>query len=407
MKRRTMKFNQKITVVLIAVFSLIFSSTPANAAVITGSGATFASPLIEVCRIQFLNETGHDVNYTGGGSGKGRTDFANRIGDFAGSDAPYNPASLEPRGLVYAPIFAAPISIFYNLPGVKDTIQLSPDTIAKIFSGEIQKWNDPAIVSDNKRIVREPVFATKQVKQTIIDRKTKKKRVVTRVVPQLDSQGKPKIASYKESSFDAVLPNTQIQVWYRSDSSGTSENFANYLRNSVSNSSIWPRSASGTFANTLPRAVSNFFNFQGASGSAAVAAGVARNVGAIGYGEVSFATDNNLPSASVFNSAGEAVAPSSSGASAFLSAATLNSNGTLTYDYKTKVSGAYTLGTASYGLASTSYGTKVVASTVKQWFTYVLEKCPTSFPEKGYAQITGKLADLARAQIAKIGSETE
>jgi len=398
--------RKKFAVVIITAAALFASSSPAFAAVINGSGATFASPLIDACRVQFAKETGHDVNYTGGGSGKGRTDFSTKLVDFAGSDTAYSPAALEPRGLVYAPIYAAPISIFYNLPGLGDTITLSPDTLAKIFSGEIQKWNNTAIAADNKRVTREPVFQTKQVKQTVTDKKTKKKTTKTTTVPVLDAQGKPVIASYKENVFEAKLPNTQIQVWYRSDSSGTSENFANYLKNSVSQSSIWPKNASGTFANTTPKTLSDFFNFQGASGSAAVAAGVVKNVGAIGYGELSFATDNKLPSASIVNAAGEAIAPSSAGTSAFLGAATLNSNGTLSYDYKTKTSGAYTLGTTSYGLASTSYGTKVVATTIQQWYTYILEKCPTSFPEKGFALITGKLADLARTQIAKIGSET-
>jgi phosphate transport system substrate-binding protein len=398
--------RKKLAVVIITAAALLASSSPAFAAVINGSGATFASPLIDACRVQFAKETGHDVNYTGGGSGKGRTDFSNKIVEFAGSDTAYSPAALEPRGLVYAPIYAAPISIFYNLPGLSDTITLSPDTLAKIFSGEIQKWNDNAIAADNKRVTREPVFQTKQVKQTITDKKTKKKTTKTTTVSVLDAQGKPVISGYKENVFEAKLPDTQIQVWYRSDSSGTSENFANYLKGSVSNSTIWPKSASGTFANTTPKPLSGFFNFQGASGSAAVAAGVVKNVGAIGYGELSFATDNKLPSASIINPAGEAIAPSSAGTSAFLGAATLNSNGTLTYDYKTKTSGAYTLGTTSYGMASTSYGTKLIATTIQQWYTYILEKCPTSFPEKGFALIQGKLAELARTQIAKIGSET-
>ena len=399
--------RKKLAVVAIATAALFTSSTPAFAAVINGSGATFASPLIDACRVQFAKETGHDVNYSGGGSGKGRTDFSGKLVDFAGSDAPYSPASLEPSGLVYAPIFAAPISIFYNLPGLSDSITMSPDTLAKIFSGEIQKWNDKAIVADNKKVTKEPIFKTKQIKQTITDKKTKKKTTKTTTVPVLDAQGKPVISGYKENVFEAKLPDTQIQVWYRTDSSGTSENFANYLQNSVSTSTIWPKAASGTFANTTPKALSGFFNFQGGSGSAAVAAGVVKNVGAIGYGELSFATDNKLPSASIINPAGEAVAPSSAGTSAFLGAATLNSNGTLTYDYKTKVSGAYPLGTASYGMASTLYGTKVIATTIQAWFTYVLDKCPNSFPEKGYSLITGKLADLARVQIAKIGSDTK
>jgi len=360
--------RKKFAVVIITAAALLASSSPAFAAVINGSGATFASPLIDVCRVQFAKETGHDVNYTGGGSGKGRTDFSNRIVDFAGSDTPYNPAALEPKGLVYAPIYAAPISIFYNLPGLGDTITVSPNTLAKIFSGEIQKWNDPALIADNKRVTKEPIFATKPVKQTVTDKKTKKKTTKTTRVPVLDAQGKPVISGFKENVFEAKLPDTQIQVWYRSDSSGTSENFANYLKNAVSDSALWPKNASGTFANTTPKALSGFFNFQGASGSAAVAAGVVKNVGAIGYGELSFATDNKLPSASVINPAGEAIAPSSAGTSAFLSSATLNSNGTLTYDYKTKTSGVYTLGTASYGMANTLYGSNVLSSTIQQWF---------------------------------------
>lgn len=402
-----MFWKNRIGKVVIITLSFLIIATPSYAAVISGSGATFASPLIDSCRIQFGTETGHLVNYSGGGSGKGRTDFSNRVVDFAGSDAPYNPVSAEPRGLVYAPIFAAPISLFYNLPGFDGSITLTADTIARIFSGEIQKWNDPAIVADSKRVLREPIFETKQIKKTIVDKKTNKKRVVTRTVTALDSQGKPKISGYKTSEVVATLPSTQIQVWYRSDSSGTSENFANYLRNSVSRTELWPKAATGTFANTTPKSLLNFFNFQGASGSAAVAAGVVRNPGAIGYGELSFATDNKLPVISIVNGAGEASEPSSAGTSAFLGAATLNSNGTVTYDYKTKLSGAYPLGTVSYGLASTSYGTKAIANTVKEWFTYVLEKCPTSFPEKGYSQITGKLKELAISQIKLIGSGTE
>ena len=167
--------RKKLALVVITASALLASSSPAFGAVINGSGATFAQPLIDSCRVQFLKETGHEVNYGAGGSGKGRTDFANKIVEWAGSDTPYNPAALEPRGLVYAPVFAAPIAIFYNLPGLSDTITLSPDTLAKIYSGEIQKWNDTAIVADSKRVTKEPIFATKQVKQTVTDKKTKKK----------------------------------------------------------------------------------------------------------------------------------------------------------------------------------------------------------------------------------------
>jgi phosphate transport system substrate-binding protein len=196
--------RKKLAVVVITASALLASSSPAFAAVINGSGATFAQPLIDSCRVQFLKETGHDVNYGAGGSGKGRTDLSNKIVDWAGSDAPYNPSSLEPKGLVYAPVFAAPIAIFYNLPGLSDTITLSADTLAKIYSGEIQKWNDKAIVADNKRVTKEPIFKTKQVKQTVTDKKTKKKTTKTTTVPVLDAQGKPVISGYKEKCNQCI-----------------------------------------------------------------------------------------------------------------------------------------------------------------------------------------------------------
>jgi phosphate transport system substrate-binding protein len=74
----------------------------------------------------------------------------------------------------------------------------------------------------------------------------------------------------------------------------------------------------------------------------------------------------------------------------------------VTYDYNKKISGAYPLGVVSYGLAGNSGTHPAIQAAVAQWFTYVLDKCATKYPEKGFAQITGPLYDKAKAQIAKI-----
>ena len=394
-----MKFRNKMAVAVIATSGLIFSSSPAFAGSINGSGATFAQPLIDVCKVEFTKDTGHTVNYTAGGSGKGRTDFANNLVDFAASDAVYT--SGFPAHLEYAPVYAAPIAIFYNLPSVKEPINLSAETVAQIFSGEITKWNDPRIIEENQKVtIKTPVYKTKKEVVTVGGKK------VTKTVPALDKNGKPTVLRTITKTVDIALPNTPITVYYRTDSSGTSEQFGKFLQgaNAGENAGLWPKTASGTFANSTPQSISNFFNFQGASGSALVAAGVKGKVGGIGYGEVSWATDNKLPVASIKNAAGEFVAPTSAGTSAFLGGGTIQANGGLVADYKKSITGAYPIGTASYGLVYPASAKKdpEKQKIVAAWHTYLLEQCPKKFPEKGYVQITGPLYDKAKAQIAKI-----
>ena len=167
---------------------------------------------------------------------------------------------------------------------------------------------------------------------------------------------------------------------------------------------LWPKTASGTFANSTPNNISTFFNFQGASGSALVAAGVKGKVGGIGYGEVSWATDNKLGVANIRNAAGEFIAPDAAGTSAFLGGGTIEANGSLTADYKKSIPGGYPIATASYGLVYPEAAKKnpEQQKIVAAWHTYLLEQCAKKFPEKGYAQITGALYDKAKSQIAKI-----
>ena len=392
-----MNSRKRLAIVAIATSALFVSVTPAFAGSINGSGATFALPLIDACKADFAKDKGHTVNYPGGGSGKGRTDFTAGLVDFAGSDAPFS--SGEPAGIVYAPVYAAPIALMYNLPTVKEPIYLSPATIAKIFSGYITNWDAKEIAADNERTVKTPVFETRKITTT------NKGKKVTKTVPVLDKNGKAKVKSYNTKKVNIDLPKQQITVWYRSDSSGTTENFTRFLK--AANASnpdtrIWPKAQAAVFSNATPNNISTFFNFQGASGSAAVAAGVKNRVGSITYSEVSFAFDNKLPVAFVQNANGEFVAPDAAGTSIFLGGGTIKANGTVDVDFEKKIPGAYPLGTTSYGLGYSSGKNAEKQAIVRDWYTYLLEQCPTKYPEKGFAQITGPLATKAKEQIAKI-----
>ena len=393
-----MKLGKKVAISVIAASSLIISSSPAFAGQINGSGATFAQPLIDVCKVEFTKDTGHTVNYTAGGSGKGRTDFSSNLVDFAASDAVYT--SGFPAHLEYAPVYAAGIAIGYNLPTVKTPIYLTPKVIAQIFSGKIQNWSDERIRAVNDGVVKVPVFATKKVTVKVGGKNT------TQTVPVLDKAGKPKILKYNEVDANPSLPNIPITVYYRSDSSGTSEQFGKFLQgaNAGANSIWWSKTASGTFGNMTPEPLSNFFNFQGANGSALVAAGVKSKVGAIGYAESAWFTTNKLGTVLVQNWAGEFVAPTAAATSAFLGGGTIEANGSVTTPYQKAIAGAYPIGTASYGLVYPESAKKdpEKQKIVAEWHTYLLEQCPKKFPEKGYIQITGALYDKAKAQIAKI-----
>jgi phosphate transport system substrate-binding protein len=394
-----MKYSKKLAVVALATSGLILSSSPAFAGQINGSGATFAQPLIDVCKVEFTKDTGHTVNYTAGGSGKGRNDFANNLVDFAASDAAYT--SGFPAHLEYAPVYAAPIAIFYNLPSVKEPINISASTLAQIFSGEITKWNDPRLIEENQNVtIKTPVFKTKSEVVTVGGKK------VTKTVPVLDKKGQPTVIRTITKTVNINLPNTPITVNYRSDSSGTTEQFVKFLQgaNAGANQAVWPKTASGVFINTTPQNIATKFNFQGGNGSALVAQGVKSKVGSIGYGELSWATDNKLPVANIGNAAGEFVAPSAAATSAFLGGGTILANGSVNTDYVKPIKGAYPIGTASYGLVYPASAKKdpEKQKIVAAWHTYLLEQCPKKFPEKGYAQITGALYDKAKAQIAKI-----
>ncbi|MGH3249222.1 MAG: phosphate ABC transporter substrate-binding protein PstS [Trebonia sp.] len=226
---------------------------------INASGSTFQTNLQQGAISAFKTvQPGVTVNYGGGGSGAGRTALYAGTVLFAGSDSPIPAAdkSKVPAGktVLYFPVQIGPIAIAYNLSGVTG-LKLDATTLAKIFSGKITTWNDPAI---------------------------------------------------KALNSGANLPSTPITLAVRSDSSGTTQNFSLYLKDAAA--SAWTLGSASTI--TWPKTA------HAASGGPGVAQAIKATAGAIGYVDFSTATASGLTAASIKNTAGSFVAPSSAAATA-------------------------------------------------------------------------------------------
>jgi phosphate transport system substrate-binding protein len=227
------------------------SSTPkVAAATINGAGSTFAAPIYQQWG-STLKSSGVTVNFQPTGSGAGVASLEAGTVDFAGSDPPLadeDVKALTKGTPVNIPVALGAITASYNLAGVKSGLKLDGATLANIFLGKIKKWNDPAIVSQNPGV---------------------------------------------------QLPATTLSVVHRSDSSGTTKGFTQFLANyspqwksevGVDKDVQWP---TGT----------------GAKGNSGVAAAVKQTDGAIGYVEQAYALQNGFTYASVKNRSGRYVAP--------------------------------------------------------------------------------------------------
>lgn len=225
---------------------------------INAGGSTFQLNFQQAAIQEFeQSNPGIKVNYAGVGSGTGRSNFYKGSVLFAGSDSPVpdKEKSEVPKGkkILYFPVQMGPISMAYNLQGVKG-LKLDATTLADIFQGKIKKWNDPEIAKLNP---------------------------------------------------SAKLPSTPITLAVRSDSSGTTANFSKYLVSAAKN---WKLGTSSTIS--WPSTA------HAGDGGSGVAQIVKNTPGAIGYVDFSTATASGLSSASIKNSAGQFVAPSTAGATA-------------------------------------------------------------------------------------------
>ncbi len=230
---------------LIAAASLM----PATAADISGAGATFPYPIYAKWADAYKKETGVGMNYQSIGSGGGIKQIQAKTVTFGATDAPLGGDELTKSGLVQFPMVMGGIVPVVNLEGVKPgDLVLDGATLAKIFLGEVKSWNDAAITKLNPT---------------------------------------------------AKLPAQAIAVVHRSDGSGTTFNFTDYL---AKVSADWKSKVGTNTAVEWPVGI-------GAKGNEGVANNVAQTKGSIGYVEYAYAKQNKLTFTKMMNKDGKSVAP--------------------------------------------------------------------------------------------------
>jgi phosphate transport system substrate-binding protein len=379
-----MKFSVKAKAFAIAAVIAVSSAQPAHAVDLAGSGASFVVPLVEACKAGFAKKSGHSFVYTSTGSGTGKNNSDNKIGDFWFSDSAHTGANKRST-IFHAPIVAAPIAVLVNLPAKKD-IYLSSATVAKIFAGEITMWNDPAIVADNNRTVK-----------SVIYRKDANGNAKT------DSKGNPIVLRNTSKTIFYTLPNKPIKVVFRSDTSGTTNNFTRFM-NGVA-PTVWTKPANDAFTTAFPgniNATTNIGRIVGANGSQGVATLAAKTPYSITYAEKQWGTSFGLRAAYIGNASGNYTYPDSAATSAFLGEAKQASDGIVTFDYNTKVAGAYPIGVISYMLLETSYADKSKGAAVKQLAEYFLSsECATAAAPSGFIAIEGTFLAKAKELLAR------
>ncbi len=288
------------------------------------------------------------INYNATGSGSGRKQFTSGQVDWAGSDAALKPeeqtaatARCQNNPAWDLPMVAGPIAIAYNVEGVKDLV-LNAEVSAKIFSGAITTWNDPAIAALNPK---------------------------------------------------ATLPSTAISVFFRTGTSGTTENFTKYLHAAAPDA--WAAEGNQEWSG----------KGEGREGSAGVAQAVAGAPGGITYVEWSFAQDNKLSVAQIDNGSG---AVELSGESAGKTVATATQVGTgndlsLKIDYATKEAGAYPIVLVTYEIVCSKGLDADKTALLKSFLTYYAEDdTQAGLADIGYAPLPAEVSAKVRTAIAAI-----
>ncbi len=330
-------------------------AVPAQAAeTIPGGGASFPAVFLQQCAADFNgSQKDFTITYTSTGSGTGKGNFSKETFVFGQTDSKYS--SGEPKfGWEYIPnvggAVAVPINLKNKLTGrtLGSSIQLKQKTLAKIFGGQITKWNHPEILKENARIAK-------------------------------------------------GIPATNITISYRSDSSGTTNNFLQYLN--AWTPTIFAKvqdDMSTAFPGGKPPA-----NSVAGKGNQGVLANVIAKDGTIGY--VDLGDAKGYPSARLQNALGEFVAPSSASAAKSLANQTnFDSQGLIQLDYNVKTKGAYPIAIFTYGLARTD-GKGPNGLGVRQFMDYVIQKCgPARAASLGYVPVGGKVLAKAKQLVSEI-----
>lgn len=311
-------------------------------ATLSGAGATFPATLVqEWIKHYTVLAPGVTVNYQPIGSGAGIQQLTSKTVDFAGSDVPLKASEVEATGgagaVVQVPWTAGGVAVEYNLPGVEG-LRLTPQVLAGIFAGAVSRWNDPAIKTDNP---------------------------------------------------SAALPGSGIQVVHRSDGSGTTQVFTDYLKAAAPevwtypSGKEWPAGTAGT----------------GAKGSDGVTAAVKQSLGAIGYAEPSYPKQAGLGMATIRNEAGRFVGPTAQAVSAALAAATVTPEGTLKLNYAAASPDAYPISSTSYLMFYRAVSDAAKDTALRHFATWVLTTGQDLAEGLDYAPLPPSVAGSALAAV--------
>ena len=321
------------------------SSSAAASGTLNGSGSSFQNTFQQAAISAFKSvDSGITVNYQSVGSGTGRSNLYADTVNFAGSDSPVpssEESKLNGKKILYFPVLIGPITMSYNLPGVTG-LKLTPKVIADIFQAKVTKWNDPEIASINPGV---------------------------------------------------SLPGTAITPAVRSDSSGTTQNFALFLQTAVPNdwtlgsaSTVkWPSSARAGAQNT------------------GVAQIVKSTPGAIGYVDYADAKASGLTFATVQNKSGAYVAPSSAGSSASAGGVTVAPDLTFHAVWGSGAT-AYPITYQSWVIVYAQQPNANDVGMLQAYLGYLLGDGQQLLSDLGYAPLPANIDTMAKAQLSQITS---
>jgi ABC-type phosphate transport system substrate-binding protein len=439
--------------VVLATAGVLSTSSIAKAEDVTGGGASFPVSFLTPAIAEFNKTYGHNLTYTSTGSGTGKKNFKAQTFKFAGSDSAVGSSDLPSFGWNYVPYVAGAIAIGYRLDELKGaTLSLSPTSINGIFGGTISTWNHPAIQSDvnlsppwgntkkksdvkgvsvlwenasrttakiTVSLLPAALKANKGKKIEWFDDTTKKVvktlAVGSKAEVNMTSNvnlkdtysikvGGKTIATYKQVSIK--LPNKPIQVVYRADTSGTTNNFCQYMAGA--SNPAWK--INDAFQSCVPGGITAYGSrFVGQPQSNNQANYIANTNGSIGYGEVSYYTDpsraaKGVRAANIRNASGAFVAPTSAGYNSHLAGGSQDEKGLISFNWKqTSNKTAYPLGAVTYGLCQTASDAK--NKVVSQFFQWVINDfAPKNAEALAYTPLLGSTRTSAMALAKKCGA---
>jgi len=321
------------------------SSGAKQGGTINGAGATFPAPVYTEWAARFKDSTGTTVNYQAVGSGGGIAQFTAGTVDFGATDAAMKPeeeAAAKKKGdPVHVPTVLGAVTVSYKVSGVDKGLKLDGATIADIFLGKIKKWNDPAIA---------------------------------------------------KVSGNTSLPDKDITVCHRSDESGTTKNFTQFL---ADYSPAWESGPGVDKTVKWPTGT-------GAKGNDGVAGCVKQTDGAVGYVEQAYALQNDFTTAAVKNKEGQFVEPSLDATSAAgegaevpedLKFSTINAPGAKTYPITAVTFLLVWQDQCKSGIKPET------AKLIKSWLDYALGDGQKVAPELQYAPLPDPIKQKAQAKV--------